>query len=330
LNASSDFLFPILQQIYSMAFIIDKTVRQEINGSTQKIRMCAEREGLHPLLIVQAGPGFPLLHEAAKFQRLLRLEKDFLVSYWDQRGCGNASLQDAESVSLEQQVDDLCAVLRWLKNETRRRIMVVAVSLGATFALQAAERERDCLEAVVALSLDAQIASSDASVSSFLKAQSAHYHRLNAKLMKLGEPPYIDPAKFQLRARLLTDLGCIERGKGFGRLLREMLYNMVGTYGLLGTAKTLKNMSRIQRKMLPQLASLDLLANPPRLAVPVHFVIGQQDPLVPTEIIKQLSAAMTVPGSTLTELADAGHMVHFDQPEAVRSIILAAAVRNGA
>jgi len=62
--------------------MIDKTVKQAINGSTQQIRMCAERRGLPPLLIVQAGPGFPLLHEAAKFQQRLKLEKDFLVSYW--------------------------------------------------------------------------------------------------------------------------------------------------------------------------------------------------------------------------------------------------------
>ncbi|MGA2350879.1 MAG: hypothetical protein ABSF70_10635 [Terracidiphilus sp.] len=95
---------------------ITDTVKLEIKGSTQKVRMCAERTGLPPLLIVQAGPGLPLLHEVRKFQQHLQLEKDFLVSYWEQRGCGNASKQDAESVSLVQQVDDLRAILRWLSS----------------------------------------------------------------------------------------------------------------------------------------------------------------------------------------------------------------------
>jgi pimeloyl-ACP methyl ester carboxylesterase len=75
---------------------IDKTVKLKINGTTQQIRMCAERTGLPPILIVQAGPGFPLLHEVAKFQQHLKLEKDFLVSYWDQRGCGIASQKEAQ------------------------------------------------------------------------------------------------------------------------------------------------------------------------------------------------------------------------------------------
>ena len=122
---------------------IDKTVTLRINGSTQRVRMCAERVGLPPLLIVQAGPGLPVLHEVAKFQRQLNLEQDFFVSYWEQRGCGTASKPDAESVSLHQQVDDLRAVLRWLRQETKQRVMVLGISLGGAMVLQAVEHERD-------------------------------------------------------------------------------------------------------------------------------------------------------------------------------------------
>jgi pimeloyl-ACP methyl ester carboxylesterase len=152
---------------------IDKTVRLEINGSMQKIRLCAERGGLSAMLIVQAGPGFPLLHEAGKFQRCLHLESDFLVGYWEQRGCGNASRQDATSVSLQQQVEDLRSVLRWLRSETKQKVIVFGISLGATFALQAAEHESDLTESVIAISPDADTARSDPSAGSFLQKQSA-------------------------------------------------------------------------------------------------------------------------------------------------------------
>jgi hypothetical protein len=68
----------------------DTTTRLDINGFSQPVRLCASREGLPPVLIVQAGPGLPTLHEVSKFQRRLGLERDFLVAYWEQRGCGNA------------------------------------------------------------------------------------------------------------------------------------------------------------------------------------------------------------------------------------------------
>ena len=305
---------------------VDKTVKLEINGSTQRIRLCAERIGLPPILIVQAGPGLPLLHEVVKFQYRLQLESDFLVGYWEQRGCGTASHKDTRSVSLQQQIDDLCTVLQWLQNETKQTVIVFGISLGATIALRAAEHEPDRAESVIAISPDANTASSDACARSFLEEQIllSKSRRLSGKIKKLGEPPYRDSAAFQRRARLLADLGGIERGRKFSALLRETLLGMIRTYGLVGAVKALRNLNLIQRELLPQLASLDLFANPPRLAIPVHYVFGEQDPLTSTAIVKQLPVAIAAPAKTVTLVPDAGHMVHFDQPELVRSIAVSA------
>jgi pimeloyl-ACP methyl ester carboxylesterase len=305
---------------------INTTIRLSLNDATQQIRMCAERFGLPPILIVQAGPGLPLLHEVTKFQRRLNLEKNFTVCYWDQRGCGIAPRHDATSVSLPQQVDDLRAILRWLNNETKQTIIVFGISLGATIALQAATNEPDIVKTIIAISPDANIARSDASAASFLKEQSAiaNNGRLDAKLMKLGKPPYTDSATFQLRASMLADLGGIEHGKRFGALLRETLFSLISTYGLLGAVHALRNMNRVQNILLPKLVSLNLFSDPPRLAVPVHYVFGAQDPLIPSDIVKELPVAISTPQSTVKLVSNAGHMVHFDQPDVVREIVLKA------
>lgn len=288
--------------------------------------MCAERTGSPPILIVQAGPGLPVLHEVARFQRHLQLETDYLVSYWDQRGCGNASRQDAMGASLQRQVEDLRIVLRWLHNETKQAVLVLGISLGATIALLAVDRETDDASAVIAISPDANTASSDASVHSFLHGQSARLHsrRYDARLAKLGQPPYVRTAAFQLRAQMLADLGAIERGKRYGAIVRETLFAMVGAYGIAGMARAMRNMTLIQRSLLPELVSLDLLANPPNVAIPVHYVFGEQDPLVPAALRQQLPAAIAAPGSTVSLVPDAGHMVHFDQPQVVRAVVLQA------
>lgn len=303
---------------------VDRTVKLSINGSTQPLRMCATRAGLPPLLIVQAGPGFPLLHEVSKYQKRLRLENDFLVCYWDQRGCGSASTLDAKSVSLQQQVDDLRAVLQWVHAETKQKVIVFGISLGGTFVLQAGAQEPDRVKAVVAISADSDTARSDASIHSFLHQQAARTNdrRLSAKLEKLGKPPYTVPAVFQQRAGMMADLGGIEHGKKFSSLLRETLFGMLGTYGPLGAAKALRNMSAIQAATLREMASLDLFADPPRLSVPVHYVFGGQDPIVPAELAKQLPAAIAAPAHTVTLVPNAGHMVHFDHPEVVRSVVM--------
>ena len=55
--------------------------------------------------------------------------------------------------------------------------------------------------------------------------------------------------------------------------------SLIRTYGVAGAIRTLGNMRRIQRRLLPQINALDLLAHPPRVAVPVHNVFGEKDAL---------------------------------------------------
>jgi pimeloyl-ACP methyl ester carboxylesterase len=215
---------------------IDQTITLGIDGSRQSIRLCSARTGLPPVLIVQGGPGLPLLHEVAKFQRLLNLEDDFLVAYWEQRGCGNASQNDAQSVSLSKQVDDLRTVLRWLHTETQQGVLMFGISWGATIVLQAVEHESDRVTSVVGISPDLQTTRSDAGAYAFLQEQSlrADRRRIGRRVMTLGRPPYLDLAEFQRRARLLADLGTVERGKSFSGLLLELLFGLIRTYGVVG------------------------------------------------------------------------------------------------
>jgi pimeloyl-ACP methyl ester carboxylesterase len=305
---------------------IDRTIDFDVNGSRQRIRLCAEREGLPLLLVVQAGPGLPLLNEVRKYQRLLNLERDFLVAYWEQRGCGAAPSQDAERVTMHQQVADLRAVLRWSFERTNQRAIVLAISIGGTFALQAAEHERDQVRAVVAVSPDSHTAMGDEAADALIRTHAQTAGRgMQRRIAELPKPPYLDPAALQQRARVLSDLGAIEHGRTFAALLRELVLSLVGTYGPAGTVRALRNMNRIQHGMLPQIASLDLLTNPPKVAVPVHYVFGGNDALNPPEIVKRLPVAIAAPSTTVATVADAGHMVHFDHPDVVRSVVVNAA-----
>jgi len=100
-----------------------------------------------------------------------------------------------------------------------------------------------------------------------------------------------------------------------------MLLTMIGSYGVVGTARALRNMNIIQRRMLPEVNALDLFSRSPRLTVPVHYVFGEQDALMAEFMFEGLPAAISTPRMTAARLANAGHMAHFDQPAVVRSIV---------
>ena len=298
--------------------MIDTTITLDVNGSAQRVRICGARAGLPPLLVVQGGPALPLLHDVPKFQRLLNLEEDFLVAYWEQRGCGNAPRVDAESVSWARQIDDLRTVLTWFHRETKQPVVLLGISIGGTLALRAAEHERDRVKAIIVVSPDTQTAESDAAVDVFLRSQADGVFA--RRIAKLPPPPYVKPGAFQDRARLLADLGTIERGKTSGAIVREMLWAMIRAYGIGGAVKALRNVNVVLGRMLAENASLDLFAKPPRVTVPVHYVFGDLDAVTPASVPDRLPAAIGAPASTVTRLPDAGHMAHFDRPDVVRSI----------
>jgi len=139
-------------------------------------------------------------------------------------------------------------------------------------------------------------------------------------MQKLQPPPYLEPEQFQLRARMLTNLGGIEHGKRFSSAIRSLLFSLIRTYGLFGTVAALRNMNAIQRKLLPELANLNLFANWPRPGIPIHYIFGSDDPLILSSVVKRISSVISKTDTVIT-FQNAGHMAHFDQPAAVRSII---------
>lgn len=309
---------------------IDRTVAIQLNGVRQRLRICADDVASPPVLVVQAGPGLPLLHEVSKFQSRLALERDLAVGYWEQRGCGSAPVRDAQTVSLEQQVRDLRSLIRWTAAIGGKPPVLFGISLGASIALLAAREEPANVRAVVAVSPDLCIRDSDAAAATFLQAQAhgARGRRLAALTERLGAPPYCEPARFQLRARLLADAGGIETGRRFASLAGEFLWALLRRYGPHGAVMALRNMNRVQRLLLPELAGLDLFALLPCLSVPVYCILGERDPLLPARAARKLNTLAHATSLRVTTLTEAAHMAHFDRPAAVRAIVMAAALAH--
>jgi CheY-like chemotaxis protein len=67
---------------------IDTLEAVELGGTTQWIRVRAADPANPVLLLMQQGPGMPMINEARRVEQLLGLEKEFTVVYWDQRGTG--------------------------------------------------------------------------------------------------------------------------------------------------------------------------------------------------------------------------------------------------
>src|ERR1700749_207057 len=97
---------------------IDTLEAIQAGGTTQGTRIRGADAPTQLLLLIQQGPGLPMINEARRFGHLLGLEQAFTVVYWDQRGCGR-SLRRSKGragISLERMVGDTVSLLGFLRD----------------------------------------------------------------------------------------------------------------------------------------------------------------------------------------------------------------------
>src|SRR5215467_7829227 len=138
---------------------IDTLEAVQLGGITQWIRVRGADASNPALLLMQQGPGLPIINEARRLEHLLGLEKAFTVVYWDQRGTGLSSASprgnsDRFEISVARMVDDTVTLLELLRDRFGGKTFVAGFSFGATFAAYAAARRPELVAALVATSMD--------------------------------------------------------------------------------------------------------------------------------------------------------------------------------
>src|SRR5580692_10628317 len=96
---------------------IDTLEAIRAGGTTQWIRIRGADTSNPVLLLIQQGPGLPMINEARRFERVLGLEQAFTAVYWDQRACGRSlrGRPDGIRISLEQMAGDTVSLLEFLR-----------------------------------------------------------------------------------------------------------------------------------------------------------------------------------------------------------------------
>ncbi len=73
-------------------------------GYTQWVRIRGQNPTNPVPLLIQQGPGLPMINEVKSFERALDLEDHFTVVCWDQRGSGLSARNPNPTFSLSRAV----------------------------------------------------------------------------------------------------------------------------------------------------------------------------------------------------------------------------------
>jgi proline iminopeptidase len=300
----------------------------ELGGSTQWIRIRGTDAANPVLLLIQQGPGLPMLNEVRRFERLLGLESHFTVVYWDQRGCGR-SLGGVDTLSahpLRQMVDDTVSLLELLKERFAKKSLVAGFSLGATIGAFAAAERPDLVETLVAVGMDIDGATAADSAYDFAldSARQRGNKRAVRQLEAIGPPPHLDVKQFGTRVRWASNFGGVTHDQSYGAVVRSLLASLVRSpdYSTADVLRTVRGITATQARLLPEMAELDLVRTVAHLDVPLVMVQGRLDKVAPGEAAQGYFDKVVAPSKELVWFEGSAHTPQFEEPEKFRGLLV--------
>ena len=311
---------------------IDSLEAIPAGGTTQWIRIRGANASNPVLLLVQQGPGLPMINEARRFERLLGLEQDFTVVYWDQRGCGRSlrGRPDRAGISLKRMVTDTVSLLEYLRDRFGGKTCIAGFSFGATLAAFAAAQRPDLVGTLVAtgMDIDGAAAAHGAYEFALRTARQRGNRRATRQLEAIGPPPHLTSRQFGTRVRWATNFGGVTRNQTYPALARGLVSSLVRSsdYSAGDVMRTIRGITATQAALLPELASMDLTRSLPRLDVPVVMVQGRHDQVAPGGSAQQYASFPQAPGKQLIWFENSAHTPHLDEPAKFRDVLLG--IRN--
>jgi pimeloyl-ACP methyl ester carboxylesterase len=301
---------------------IDSLERVMINGSAQWILVRGKSSEAPLIILVQAGPGFPMIPEAHAMEKNLHLENDYLVAYWDQRACGKSFTKetDPKTINFSQLTDDIICCTKYLLGKYQKeKAIIVGYSMGATLGLMAASKDKSIFDRLFLVGMDVDLPTANKYAIEFTMSKATEKNK-GAFLKQangLYKTPINNAKQFQKRAKLLTNLGGITTRRNYNQLLIAMISNMISSkaYRLSDIPKAIKGMEFCQNALLPEFNTLNLFHRIEGVDVPVHFIQGKEDGVAPYQVAVKYYKYLQAEKKTFTDFDNSAHMPHYDEPE---------------
>jgi pimeloyl-ACP methyl ester carboxylesterase len=310
---------------------IDSLEGVRLGGLTQWIRVRGADASNPVLLLMQQGPGLPIINEARRWEHLLGLEKAFTVVYWDQRGTGlsSPSLRTNSNrfeISVARMVDDTVTLLELLRDRFGGKTFVAGFSFGATFAAYAAVRRPELVAALVAAGMDIDMPAAENNAYAFAldTARQRGHRRATRQLEAIGPPPHTTVKQFTTRARWVANFGGLATNANSNGVIRALLVSLARSpdYSPAAAIRTLRGISASQASLLPQLATTDLVRTMPRLDVPLVMAQGRLDQVAPGEATQRFHDSLIAPSKQLVWFESSAHTPHLEEPAKFRDLLM--------
>lgn len=300
-----------------LAGSIAELVTVPIGGVEQSIMLRGARAEAPVLLFLEGGPGGTAVGSMRASGE--PLERSFVVATWDQRGTGRSAeaLEDADSITVAQSVDDTIEVTEYLRRRfDQKRIYLVGSSWGSTLGVLAAQRRPDLFAAYVGCGQMVDQAETDRRMyaESVAYAQRVGDAGFAAQLTAIGPPPYSNLLDYPVALSTNPEWHEFVHGDDWTPRSSYPMNLLVPEFSLTEQVRAAAGLVDTFATLYPQLQSVDFRTDVPALDVPVYVVLGAHEADGRSSLVREWLPTLQAPSVTLVEFDRSGHVPHLDEP----------------
>lgn len=278
------------------------------------------------VLFLHGGPGYSQISYARKYQS--KLEQNFIVVNWDQRGSGKSysSSIDKETMTLDQFVADTNELLDYLLDTFgKERLYLVGHSWGSELGMYVALKYPQKLYSFISIGqlVDGK-RNEELSYDYTLKmAESANNTKAIEELKQIGRPPYKDiVSDMMIQRKWLKVYGGLEIGCN---TYKDMILASIFSpeYSGIDGIKLAIGSKFTADLMFPHIfIESNLMKDIPEVKVPVYFCVGRNDHNTPHQLIEEYYNKIKAPSKELIWFEESAHFPNFEEPELFAETLL--------
>jgi pimeloyl-ACP methyl ester carboxylesterase len=310
-----------------LAGSLSEKVFVTINGVKQGM-FIQSKDVTHPVLLYLHG-GMPDYFLTEKYPT--RLEDDFTVVWWEQRGSGISYSADIppETMNLEQMISDTLEVTHYLQNRFHQQKIYLMGHSGGTFiGIQAAARAPQLYYAYLGVAqMSDQLKSEVLAYDYMLEQFKANGNTDMVRKLEATPVTLKDGTPKAYRA-MLRDEAMHSLGIGTTHDMHSIITGIIipswlsREYTLaeklnMWRGKSQAGVSIVWDKML----NTDLSQQVPELAIPVYFFDGIYDYTVSYTLAKSYFESLKAPIKGFYTFDRSAHSPMFEEPEKMENII---------
>ena len=310
-------------------------IRVPINGTEQGMVIRSANPANPVLLILHGGPGMPEYFLDAT--RPTHLEDEFTVVWWDQRGAGlsRGAGSSAESMTVDQLVDDTIAVTDYLRERLGQdKVYLLAHSWGSYVGIRAAERAPERYAAYIGMG---QIVHQIESEKLAYDYALAHYREVGdgKGVRKLEASPVTTGTPLPSDWNAMRDDVMHRLGVGTTRDMDSVVTGVFlaswqsREYTVAEKTDLWRGKIASKRVFWDEFMSVDMRSEVPSLAVPAYFVHGRYDYTTSYPLARDYFDQLDAPVKGFYTFEDSAHSPVFEEREKMLRMLREDVVAGG-